>query len=75
MSQLTPEQLEANKDRAFRGRRALEAYERCEGADSDAALQDLLADLIHLAAEDGGDVEQTFRMATVNYEAEAHGED
>jgi hypothetical protein len=64
-----------NAERVERARIALDAYRNIRGADPDALMRDLLADMMHLAAEEEMDFSHELEMARDHYEAESRGED
>lgn len=59
------------RERAERAQYALDAYAENKGEDPADCFTDLLADLLHLAAREGRDVEAELRMARMHYEAES----
>ena len=69
-----------NHDRAERARTALQAYIEARGEaleDSSSEIVDLIADLLHLAADldEGFDpIDSTLRLARMHFEAE-HAEE
>ena len=69
-----------NRDRAERARTALQAYIEARGEafeNSSTEIVDLIADLLHLAADlDGGfdPIDSTIRLARMHFEAERREE-
>lgn len=59
-----------NKDRAERARIALEAMPGSDEWDLDVNIIDLMANLLHLADQEGHNAEWIARMATCHYNEE-----
>jgi hypothetical protein len=65
------------RSNTVRGRRAagvLEKYPDHDGDDIDTKACDLIADLLHLVVQQGGNVDGTMRRATDHFRCEAKGE-
>jgi hypothetical protein len=59
-----------NDQRAHWGGLAVRAYEQSHRVNPDMSVQDLITDLLHLAAKQGLVPEDVARRALVNFEAE-----
>lgn len=59
-----------NDERANRANAAVTAYIANGNVDVDCAVQDLISDLLHLAASQDEDAELVIRRAVMNFEAE-----
>jgi len=71
--QLPPDPDGMNGDRAKWAQTAIDTFEKTTGTDSEDAMSDLLADLMHLADRKETEFADELRRATANYEAETYG--
>lgn len=63
-----------NAQRAEFAFRSMLAHRQYTNSDREDALKDLLANLMHLAAEQGTDFDEALAVARIHYEAETEKE-
>ena len=66
--------LRANTMRGRRAARVLEKYPDHDGDDLDTKAGDLIADLLHLVVQQGGNAERVIRLGADHFKCEATGE-
>ncbi len=67
---LPPDPEERNDQRAYHANTALLQFQRLTGADTEDALSDLLADLLHWCDRNGQDFATELQRARTHYEVE-----
>lgn len=74
MAKLTQVQKGANLERADRGQAVVDFYGHLPGADPDAVMTDMLADLMHYCAVEKMSFYEALQSAQMHFNAEMSGE-